>query len=232
MDVREHAEAHHAVLAQLYERVGEVPDYRTLGRAERTELLIRELAGRRPLSGPDTRLTDGARKTFDVFGAIREVQDRFGAETRRVVHHLDDPGRRRRAGRGGAGPRGRPGRRPQRTGPDRLRAAAGDGGRAGRRRRAARRSCSRCRATGRWSPPGATCRRSCSATPTPTRRPASPPRSGRSTGPSGRCATWRPSTAYGCGSSTAAAAPSGAAAARPTRRSWPSRTARSTARSR
>ena len=50
MDVREHADAHHAVLAQLYARVGEVRDYADLDRAARTELLIRELDGRRPLS--------------------------------------------------------------------------------------------------------------------------------------------------------------------------------------
>ncbi|HEU4426672.1 MAG TPA: phosphoenolpyruvate carboxylase [Pilimelia sp.] len=78
MDVREHAEAHHAVLALLYARVGEVPDYLALTRAQRTELLARELAGRRPLSHMDTKLSDAARRTFGVFEAIREAQDRFG----------------------------------------------------------------------------------------------------------------------------------------------------------
>jgi phosphoenolpyruvate carboxylase len=81
MDVREHADAHHAVLAQLYERVDEAPDYASLDRAGRTELLIGELAGRRPLSGPTTQLTESARKSFDVFTAIRDVQDRFGQQT-------------------------------------------------------------------------------------------------------------------------------------------------------
>ena len=80
MDVREHAEAHHTVLAQLYARVGEVRDYATLGRAERTKLLAEELTGRRPLSSIDTPLTEAARKTFDVFGTIRDAQDRLGAE--------------------------------------------------------------------------------------------------------------------------------------------------------
>jgi phosphoenolpyruvate carboxylase len=78
MDVREHAEAHHAVLAQLYARVGEVPDYLALTRARRTELLARELAGRRPLSRMDTELSDAARRTFGVFETIREAQHRFG----------------------------------------------------------------------------------------------------------------------------------------------------------
>ncbi|HLT09498.1 MAG TPA: phosphoenolpyruvate carboxylase [Micromonosporaceae bacterium] len=81
MDIREHADAHHAVLAELYDRVGEVSDYTALDRAARTELFCRELAGRRPLSGVDTRLSEPARRTFEVFTTIRRVQDRFGPET-------------------------------------------------------------------------------------------------------------------------------------------------------
>ncbi|HEX5540018.1 MAG TPA: phosphoenolpyruvate carboxylase [Micromonospora sp.] len=80
MDVREHAEAHHEVLAQLYGRLDEVSDYATLTRSERTKLLAEELAGRRPLSTMDTPLSESARKTFDVFSTIREAQERFGAD--------------------------------------------------------------------------------------------------------------------------------------------------------
>ncbi|WP_433537045.1 phosphoenolpyruvate carboxylase [Micromonospora sp. CA-249363] len=80
LDVREHAEAHHAVLAQLYEAVGEVSDYPSLSRLERTKLLADELTGRRPLSTADTPLSELSRKTFDVFSTIREAQDRFGSE--------------------------------------------------------------------------------------------------------------------------------------------------------
>jgi len=80
MDVREHAEAHHAVLAQLFQQAGEVTDYRALSRHERRDLLARELAGRRPLSGVDAPLTDSARKTFTVFRTIREAQERFGPD--------------------------------------------------------------------------------------------------------------------------------------------------------
>jgi phosphoenolpyruvate carboxylase len=80
MDVREHADAHHAVLAQLFKRVGEAPNYGALPRAERTTLLAKELGGRRLLSGVDTVLSDAARKTFDVFRTIREAQERFGPE--------------------------------------------------------------------------------------------------------------------------------------------------------
>jgi phosphoenolpyruvate carboxylase len=80
LDVREHAEKHHEVLAQMYAQVGEVPDYTALDRAERTKLLADELTGRRPLSAADIELTESARKTFDVFGTIRDAQDRFGPE--------------------------------------------------------------------------------------------------------------------------------------------------------
>jgi phosphoenolpyruvate carboxylase len=78
MDVREHADAHHGVLAELYSRVGVA--YPS-SRLARTALLVEELAGRRLLSGPATVLSDGARKTFDVFGAVRDIQDRFGPQT-------------------------------------------------------------------------------------------------------------------------------------------------------
>jgi len=80
MDVREHADAHHEVLAQLYTNVGEVTAYAQLTRDQRRELLAKELDSRRPLSRADTPLTDRARKTFQVFATIREAQDRFGAD--------------------------------------------------------------------------------------------------------------------------------------------------------
>jgi phosphoenolpyruvate carboxylase len=79
LDIREHADAHHAVLGELYRRVGEI-DYSRLDRQTRTALLIDELDSRRPLSGVDTPLSEPARKTFDVFAAIREAQERFGPD--------------------------------------------------------------------------------------------------------------------------------------------------------
>src|SRR5205823_6323989 len=77
---RVHAEAHHAVLAQLFERVGEVASYAALSRGLRRDLLARELDSRRPLSTMDAPLTDAARRTFTVFRTIREAQERFGPE--------------------------------------------------------------------------------------------------------------------------------------------------------
>ena len=80
LDVREHAEKHHEVLAQMYAQIGEVEDYSALNRADRTKLLADELSGRRPLAAPDVPLDESARKTFDVFNTIRESQDRFGPD--------------------------------------------------------------------------------------------------------------------------------------------------------
>ncbi len=80
LDVREHADIHHEVLAQLYAGVGEIGDYRSLSRDQRAKLLAEELAGRRPLSTPDSDLDDQARSTYDVFATVRRAQDLFGPE--------------------------------------------------------------------------------------------------------------------------------------------------------
>jgi phosphoenolpyruvate carboxylase len=95
LDIREHSEAHHAVLAQLYARTGEVAEYAKLTRTQRIELLSEELAGRRPLAGAQVTLTDGARKTYDVFTTIREMQEFFGSEVIEsyiisMTHGIDD----------------------------------------------------------------------------------------------------------------------------------------------
>ena len=79
MDVREHSEAHHAVLAELYDVSGELDKpYADLTDAERDDLLARELSGHRPLAPVDVELSEPARKTFDVFGAIKDAQRQFG----------------------------------------------------------------------------------------------------------------------------------------------------------
>jgi phosphoenolpyruvate carboxylase len=80
LDVREHADAHHTALAQLYAHVGEVDGYQALSRDQRTKLLTEELTGRRPLSTPDAALTDAARRTCEVFTTIRQAQERFGEQ--------------------------------------------------------------------------------------------------------------------------------------------------------
>ena len=85
LDIREHAEKHHEVLATLFDRLGELDrPYAELDRAARTAVLSHELASRRPMAGaglsdPDgTVLDDAARGTFDVFTEIREAHRTYG----------------------------------------------------------------------------------------------------------------------------------------------------------
>ncbi|MGH8875926.1 MAG: phosphoenolpyruvate carboxylase, partial [Stackebrandtia sp.] len=79
MDVREHAAAHHAALAELFDRLEELDrPYAELDRAERYALLAAELGSRRPLSTPSVPLSAQSAKTLDVFNCIAAAQRRFG----------------------------------------------------------------------------------------------------------------------------------------------------------
>ncbi|HEX3613841.1 MAG TPA: phosphoenolpyruvate carboxylase [Sporichthyaceae bacterium] len=79
LDVREHADAHHAALGQLVDRLGEAPrPYLELPRADRTALLVAELTGRRPLAPTPPPLDDDGRRTYEAFVAIGDLLDRFG----------------------------------------------------------------------------------------------------------------------------------------------------------
>ena len=78
MDIREHSQRHHDLLAVLHERLG--IEYRSLTASERQARLSEELTVRRPLSSPTTQLTDETASTMGTFLTIREAQDRFGRE--------------------------------------------------------------------------------------------------------------------------------------------------------
>lgn len=79
LDVREHAEAHHAALAALYDPLGELTaPYAELDRGERAALLSRELAGRRPLTARSAELPPVAADVLAVFDALRSAQQTFG----------------------------------------------------------------------------------------------------------------------------------------------------------
>lgn len=81
MDIREHSEAHHQVLAQLIDRLGEQDrPYSDLTRAERRDLLSTELTSHRPLTSLPAPLDAAGSKTFSVFTEIKDAQEAYGPE--------------------------------------------------------------------------------------------------------------------------------------------------------
>jgi phosphoenolpyruvate carboxylase len=81
LDVREHAEAHHGALGQLFDRLedSERP-YRELSRDERRALLASELRSRRPLAVSPPPLDAPGARTFATFAAVRGAHERYGSE--------------------------------------------------------------------------------------------------------------------------------------------------------
>jgi phosphoenolpyruvate carboxylase len=81
MDIREHADAHHAAVGELIDRVGDPGQrYRDLSQAERLATLRLELSSARPLAGSPPPLSGTEAATYGVFDAIRAAQDRYGRE--------------------------------------------------------------------------------------------------------------------------------------------------------
>lgn len=78
MDVREHSDAHHHVIAQLADRVGTPGEYSALSPAERFTWLSRELAGRRPLAPFPAPLDEAGTRTYGTFQAIGTAHERYG----------------------------------------------------------------------------------------------------------------------------------------------------------
>jgi phosphoenolpyruvate carboxylase len=81
LDVREHAEAHHHALGQLFDRLDAAArPYRELSRDERRSLLESELRSRRPLAVSPPPLDPAGAQTFATFAAVRSAQERYGAD--------------------------------------------------------------------------------------------------------------------------------------------------------
>lgn len=82
LDVRENADAHHALVAELHARTGTTPrPYSQMSASERIALLGDVLASYRPLAPQDVPLEPSAAKTRALFDAIRIALDTYGDGT-------------------------------------------------------------------------------------------------------------------------------------------------------
>jgi phosphoenolpyruvate carboxylase len=81
LDVREHADAHHGALGQLFDRLDEGDRaYGELSREERRALLASELRSRRPLAVSPPPLDAAGARTFETLAAVRDAQERYGRD--------------------------------------------------------------------------------------------------------------------------------------------------------
>ena len=78
LDVREHAQKHHAALAALYRRLPAAPDYAAMSPAERFALLSEELRNRRPIATPAADLRGEPGRTLETMRVVRAALARFG----------------------------------------------------------------------------------------------------------------------------------------------------------
>lgn len=81
LDVREHADAHHHALGQLFDRLGEESwRYVDMPREYRQKLLAKELRSRRPLGPSPAPLDAAGEKTLGVFLTVKKALQVFGPE--------------------------------------------------------------------------------------------------------------------------------------------------------
>ena len=78
LDLRQNSDVHEEVVAELLAWAGVHPDYRSLPEPERVELLVAELATRRPLINDGAELSELARKELDIVTAAARAVAVFG----------------------------------------------------------------------------------------------------------------------------------------------------------
>jgi phosphoenolpyruvate carboxylase len=79
VDMRQNADVHERVLAELFAKVSAGPDYLALDEGARIELLLRELSNERPLRSPFARYSEETTKELGVLDAAAEVVRLYGA---------------------------------------------------------------------------------------------------------------------------------------------------------
>jgi phosphoenolpyruvate carboxylase len=78
LDMRQNSDIHEEVVAELLAWAGVHPNYRSLPEPDRIELLVAELATRRPLIKDDAALSELARKELDIVAAAARAVNVFG----------------------------------------------------------------------------------------------------------------------------------------------------------
>jgi phosphoenolpyruvate carboxylase len=80
LDLRQNADVHARVVAELLQVAGVAPDYQALPEPERVALLRRELASERLLASPYARYSPETLSELSIVRAAAEAHQRYGAE--------------------------------------------------------------------------------------------------------------------------------------------------------
>ena len=79
LDMRQNSDVHEQVVTELLAWAGVHPDYRSLNESQRIEVLIAEVATRRPLVSEHAQLSELARRELDIVGAAAHAVAMLGA---------------------------------------------------------------------------------------------------------------------------------------------------------
>jgi len=86
IDLRQSSGEHEAAVSELLERAAVCSNYRDLDEKARTELLVKELSGPRPLRVPHVEYSEFLQKELAILAAAADGRRRFGA--RAVPHYV------------------------------------------------------------------------------------------------------------------------------------------------
>src|SRR5207237_5321174 len=82
LDLRQNADVHERVVAELLERVAVAGEYAALSELERVQLLARELAGSRLLLSPYFQYSAQTGSELAILREAAQIHARFGPEER------------------------------------------------------------------------------------------------------------------------------------------------------